>query len=126
MNPYEPANPGYDWHPPPIDKRHSGLGIASFIVSIMVGLIMFCLIALISILTASSDYELKEDSHEAIAIGLGIFGLLFIDLIAVALGIAGLCQPNRQKVFAILGLLFSFGVAAGTIGLMAIGLSMKK
>jgi hypothetical protein len=126
LNPYEPASPAYEWRATPIERKHSGLGIASFVMSILVGLGMFCLIAWIAVLAASSGQTLKEDSSQAIAIGLGIFAFLFLDLIAFLLGIVGLCQPNRQKVFAILGLLFSFTVAAGMIGLIAVGLSMKK
>ena len=41
-----------------------------------------------------------------------------------ALGIGGLLQANRQKVFAVLGTLFSFLIAAGTGSLVAIGLAM--
>jgi hypothetical protein len=126
MNPYESANPDYVWQATLVERRHSGLGIASFAFSILVGILMLCLFAMAGFLAATAGDDFKEDSKEAIAIGLAGFGIMFLDFVAFALGIAGLFQPNRQKMFAILGAIFSFGVAAATIGLVALGLSTKK
>jgi len=60
----------------------------------------------------------------AIAVGLAIIALLVLDLVAVALGVVGLCQANRRKLFAALGLAFSLAIALGTAGLIAIGIAM--
>ncbi len=125
INPYESAQPGHPWHVPPIEKKHSGPGIASFVLSILVGLLIFGMFIVAGVLAASQGRALREDSMEAIAVGLAVIGLIFLDFVALALGIAGLCQSNRQKVFAALGTLFSFAIAAGTIGLIAVGMAMK-
>jgi hypothetical protein len=45
-------------------------------------------------------------------------------LVGGALGIAGLTQYRRKKVFAILGLVFNAGVILGVITIVAIGLLM--
>lgn len=107
-----------------VDLKHSGLGIASFVLSILVGLSIFASLVAAVIAAESGGAEFSDDSGASMILGLAVMGLLLLDLLALALGIGGLLQANRQKVFAILGTLFSFLIAAGTGSLVAIGLAM--
>ena len=55
-------------------------------------------------------------------LGLFIIAFLLLALIALGLGIGGLVQKERKKVFAILGIVFSALTILGTLSLMVIGL----
>lgn len=102
-------------------QKHSGIGIASFITSIIVGILMFLLVIVAGVMETSTPGGMDEKSAGAIIVGLGIFGLLFLDLVALGLGIGGLCQKERKKIMAILGTVFSVVILLGTLGLMVIG-----
>ncbi len=104
--------------------KHSKLGIASFIMSIVIGILVLATIATAGVMQVSTPGGMDENAPETILIGLAIIGLLGLDLVAIALGFAGIFQKDCKKVFAILGLIFSMGVIIGTIGLMIIGNSM--
>ncbi|GAA0133590.1 hypothetical protein YSY43_04300 [Paenibacillus sp. YSY-4.3] len=93
--------------------KHSGLGIASFIMSIiaLLGyfLSFFLIIAAIGQALDNPAYieEALTDSSAAILIIVTIFGAGIINLIALILGIVGLVLKNRKKVFAIIGTVLS-------------------
>jgi hypothetical protein len=104
--------------------KHSGLGIASFIMSILVGLLLFVMFAIAGIMEASRPEGIDETSASAVVLGLFILGFLALAVVAFGLGIAGLCQKERKKVFAILGTIFSAVTVLGTILLLLIGSTM--
>ena len=52
---------------------------------------------------------------EAIMVGGAIVGLLIADFVALGLGIGGLFQKERKKIFAILGTVFSSAVIVVTV-----------
>jgi hypothetical protein len=101
--------------------RHSGFGIASFLIAVGAGLLEFALVAAAAVLEASTPGGIDEDSPVAILLGLGIFGGLCIALVGIGLGVAGLCQQNRSKVFAVLGVVFGSAVLLGVLLLLVIG-----
>lgn len=105
--------------------RHSGLGITSFIVAILVGLIEVGIIGAASIAEVKNPGVLNEESQWAMAAGLGMCGGILLALVGAGLGIAGLMQSQRYKVFAILGLVFNSAIILGMIGLIALGLAIK-
>jgi hypothetical protein len=87
--------------------KHSGYGIASFVISIAVGVLYVSILGLIIIL-AVIDPELTQ-SRPAI---LHIFTVMVMagflgNIVGAVLGISGLCQKNRKRLFAILGLVFN-------------------
>lgn len=91
------------------DKGHSGLGIASFIISILAFFVVILFFAI--------------DASETTA-GAGICGAAFANLVGIGLGIAGVAQGDRKKVFAILGLVFNVLAILGVVGLMLIGIAV--
>lgn len=101
-------------HHPPVSK-HSGLGIASFIISLVA---IILIIVGISIITSTSAdipdtqdpdilaeeiQQIVEDYPEiAIAFLIGIFGF-FVMFIGAILGIISLFNKQRKKLYPILG-----------------------
>ncbi|EMI17399.1 putative membrane protein [Rhodopirellula maiorica SM1] len=108
----------------PQGKKQSGFGIASFIMSILVGIGAFTIILVAGYMEASSPEGINEESPIAIIVGLCIFAVIGLNLLGIGLGVAGLCQPNRSRIFAILGLVFNGMVIMGIIGIMALGVAM--
>ncbi len=101
--------------------KHSGLGIASFIVSLMVGAVEFLVIMAAGIIEATTPGGMDEQSMAAIVVGLFILGGLMANMAGVGLGIAGLVQRDRKKVFSTLGLVFNGTAILGIVMLMVIG-----
>jgi hypothetical protein len=106
-------------------QRHSGLGIASFVLSVGVGLLLFCTFAVAGVMQNSAPGGMNEKAPAVILIGLAIIGLVLLDVIAFGLGIAGFFQRNRSKVFAILGTIFSSLVILATVLLIVAGTMMR-
>ncbi len=128
QNPYQPPFGAFAEKPMPFAPpapRHSGLGIASFVMSLFCGIVMFALIGVATYLAASMQDEFTDESPQAIMVGLGIIGGLGLAVIGLGLGIAGVVQPNRNKLFAILGLIFNFLVLVSVCGIMALGLAVS-
>jgi hypothetical protein len=108
-----------------MEPRHSGIGIASFILSLMVGFLIFLTIISAGVMAAVAPQGVVQEEAPAwVVLGLVLLALMFADLVALGLGIAGLCQNNRKKVFAILGIVFSSVAVGGTILLAIIGNAM--
>lgn len=105
-------------------EKHSGLGIASFISSIVAGILIFILIVIAGVMEVSTPGGVDEKSAEAVIVGLFIFAFLFLCLVALGLGIAGLIQKDRKKLFAVLGAIFSTVTLTGTISIILIGSAM--
>jgi hypothetical protein len=103
-------------------QKHSRLGLTSFGISIAVGLLMAVVFVLSSVLSASSHRQGHIGYPGQTLVGFAIIFLLFADLPAVGLGIAAVMQPRRNRLFGILGLIFSSATILGTIGLIIIGL----
>ena len=80
-----------------MERKHSGLGIASFITNIVV-------IFTIALLVIGSNLDGAIISQIPLSI---YFVFPFVSLVALMLGIGGLIQKDRKKIFAILGTVFS-------------------
>lgn len=103
------------------EKKHSGFGIASFIMSLVTGFLMFVVIGIAGYLEMSTEGGLNEESPQAVLVGLGLLGTGLLVLLGFGFGIAGSFQSDRKKVFAILGVVINVVIIAGTLGLMIIG-----
>jgi hypothetical protein len=104
-----------------MQHRHSGLGIASFILSLAGGVLLFLLIVVAGYAEMSTPGGLDESAPSTMLLGLAILGAGVLEVVAVALGIAGLLQRDRRTLFAILGLVCAVGTLLGTAGLMVLG-----
>ena len=108
-----------------MEQKHSGFGIASFVISIVSGLSLFLFFVIAALMDASAPNGIDEESAAAMVLGFFVLGFLFLAFVALGLGIAGLVQIDRKKVFAVLGTMFSALVLLCTLGLISIGLAME-
>lgn len=105
-------------------KKNSGLGIASFILSILAGLSIFAVLVIAGVIETANPGGMSEDSVEAVILGLLILGLLFASVVALGLGIAGLFQNDRNKIFAILGTIFASLSSLCTVSVILVGIAL--
>ena len=110
----------------PIKQKNSGFGVASFIMSIVIGLLILVLFAVAGVISASTPGGMDKQSVQAVIIGLSILVLLFLALVAMVLGIVGLLQKERKKLFAILGTIFSSLTLIVAVGVMILGLVVSR
>ncbi|MDF9827280.1 hypothetical protein M2103_001990 [Ereboglobus sp. PH5-5] len=109
--------------PAPASRQsHSGLGIASFVLSIISGMALFCVVLAAGVIESSTPGGMDESSPQAMVVGLFLFAFMGLALLAAGLGVGGLCQKNRRKIFAILGVAFSGAAIVLVMGLMIFGL----
>lgn len=89
------------------DFKHSGPGIASFVISLItivgyIGLFLFIVVNATSMVT--EDGSLTDDSSQAIMLlGLSVLTLAALNVIGVVVGIIGLSLRQRRKVLGIIG-----------------------
>ena len=76
-------------------QRHSRIGIASFVTSIAVGSVLLVTLIIAMVMVASSPGGINSRSLVVAVLGLSMIACLFGNLIALGLGIAGLCQRDR-------------------------------
>jgi hypothetical protein len=105
----------------PTILRHSGLGIASFMISmVIIGLVLFLVFLAAILAIISPDLaELNSMLTRLLAAFLMIASLA--NLVGLVLGIAGMKQIGRKKMYPILGLVFNLMFIAGMIVIMIIG-----
>jgi hypothetical protein len=106
------------------EQKHSGLGIASFITSIIAGILIFLLLLIAGVMETSTPGGIDEDSASAVIIGLFLLALLGAAFVALCLGIGGLIQKERKKIFAILGTAIAAVTTLGTIFIIILGLAL--
>lgn len=99
--------------------KHSGIGIASFVVSLVTGIALFVMFAIIIAAQVQNPDSFKDDSAQTMILGLFVISIGFLDLIALGLGIGGLFHKKTKKIFAILGVILS-GIILITFGLFMI------
>lgn len=99
---------------------HSGLGIASFIISLAAGFTLLVLFGVAGVLE-SQHGGLDEESAAAIVLGLVMVIAVLAQLLALGLGIAGMVQTERNKLFGVLGTVFSTTGLLGCLLLLLFG-----
>jgi hypothetical protein len=102
----------------PADLPHSGYGIASFAISLGCALVVFLAVVFAGIIGAVNGGSPGRNSPITAIIGLMIifFGLGYV--VGLALGIAGVMNKHRKKIFAVLGIVLNilgFSLLAGLI-----------
>lgn len=108
--------------PPAPAPRHSGLGIASFVLASIGFVGMFATFAVAGALRASG-VPTEADDPATILVGLAVILMGLVSLIAVGLGFGGLFQTGRRKLFASLGLGIAVFTVLSTAGLIILGMS---
>ena len=91
----------------------SRIGIASFVISIPAGVLTLVLFVISGVMSVDN-----------VMLGFGLIGLSIANLVALGLGIAGLFQKERKRIFAILGTVFSSAVIVVTVALVIFGIAI--
>lgn len=104
-----------------MELKHSGLGISSFVISLVSVVIMFVLFVFSALMYAESGGAMDETAPQVVMLGLFIIITLLLSVVGLGLGIGGLFQKERRKLFAILGSCFSGSLIVITIGVMILG-----
>jgi hypothetical protein len=103
--------------------RHSGFGIVSLIISILVGVYSLCPLAVAGIVEVNTTGGMSRESWVVAVIGLFLILGLGMSLLGIELGIVGLIQRDRKKVSPVLGLVFNLAAAVVLVGIMVIGVT---
>jgi hypothetical protein len=98
--------------------RHKGLGIASFVIAIVVLVLVFLLFLVAGVMKSSGAATPTANA----VIGSLIFLLWLIDVVGVAIGIAGAMDRTAKKTFPVLGIVIGGAVLLLSIILIVIGL----
>ena len=101
--------------------KHSSLGIASFVLSLVTGLAMAVVVTVAGVLESTTPGGMAESSFSAVIIGLFVIFLLGGTLLALGFGIAGCRQKDRKRILAVLGTVFASFTILVTIALIVIG-----
>lgn len=118
----------FDRYPPPpppvpLLVAHSGIGIASFVLGVIALFCLFGVVITAGVLQTSTPGGVPEDSPLSFVVGSLVLLFMLLALLALCLGIAGLVQRNRRKLFAVLGLALSVLSLVSTAGLIFLGLA---
>jgi len=98
-------------------RRHNGLGIASFILSLAVFFVLFIGMGAGMIVQASG----RATQPVFVMVGLFIVLAGLLAVIGIGLGIAGLLDPESKKAFPALGVILSGGLVLLTTTLIILG-----
>jgi len=101
---------------------HSGLGIVSLAIAVVVGLAEIVLLVIAGILESQTPGGVDENSPEAMILGLLLIGGMVMSLVGGVLAVVALVQGGRNKIFPILGLALNGMIIVGMIGIITIGL----
>lgn len=107
-----------------MERKQSGFGVASFVLSIIVAFLVFMTVGAAGIVGATSTGGLQPKSVAVMVLALCLMGAFLLDFLALALGFAGLCQSDRKKSFAALGTGFSCVLFLGTLAIILLNLDL--
>ena len=99
-------------------EQHSGLGITSFILGMLSACLMVACFLVAGVLESQPG---GIQDQAATLVGSGMIFVFFLCFVAAALGVAGLFQDNRKRVFAGLGLALSVVTVGGSFALLLLG-----
>lgn len=105
-----------------VAAKHSGIGIASFIISVLSLTALIAVFVIIAIAVTSGGF--KKGSIEMGA-GLALVLTWLLTLIGLGLGIAGALVKNTKKVFSVLGIVFSASTIIISVAVVVLGLVVK-
>jgi hypothetical protein len=97
--------------PPPSVRKHSPLGIASFVLSILSAAMICAFITYAYILGSNSTSTVSMGASAVVWVFICAISLA--SLVGLGLGIAAVVQPGQSKVFGILGLVFNALILIG-------------
>jgi membrane-associated HD superfamily phosphohydrolase len=103
------------------EPKHSGVGITSFVLSLLSGFGMVVLCGVAVYMAMKAPGGMADDDPMVILLGLAVIGLGMTQVFAFILGAVALFQPNRKRIFAVLGTIFSLLAMLSVVGLIILG-----
>lgn len=104
-------------------QGQSRMGILSLALAIISAVCLFLLTLVAGVLEAASQPAgLDENSPVAVVLGLCLLGFMGLDLVAIALGIAGIIQRTRHRLLAMIGIIIAMATEIIMASLIAVGL----
>lgn len=119
------------------ENRHSRMGIASFVISILVVVAILALVVGAPLVLSSTDaldpqsfdpadpqsIDLSNPAIIALqVIGLGFIVGVLLSFVGFGLGVAGLIQRRRKRLFAIVGAVLNGLVILGVVVLILLAI----
>lgn len=101
--------------------KSSGLGIASFVIALLAGSIVFSIVIYGIVMEVRAPGWIDEETPDEMILALLVFGSLALSCVGLVLGITGLVQIGRSKVFPVLGVGFNAIIILGVIGVIVLG-----
>ena len=118
---------------PARENAQSRMGVASFVIAILATVVLVALFVVGGFVAASAfenvdpqtlDPERVQNSPAFAGlalIGIGVFGCLVLYIVGLGLGVAGLIQRTRKRLFAALGTALNGLFLAAMFVLFALG-----
>jgi hypothetical protein len=107
------------------EAAHSKVGIASFVMGLLVGLGELVLVVIAGVMETSTPGGMDDKDPKVAILGLLLLGGLFLALVGAILGVVGLFEKNRKRLFAVLGLIFNGLILGLVVLLLIVGLAMQ-
>ncbi|MBA4029955.1 MAG: hypothetical protein C0478_03535 [Planctomyces sp.] len=108
-----------------MSNRHSIFGVISFLMGLGCGAVILACVGYSTYLEMTTPGGIDEEAPEVILIGLAMLGFMGLSILGGAIGLVGLFESERNKLFAILGTLTCAAVFLAPLALIIIGLAMK-
>ena len=102
-------------------QRHSGLGVASFVIAIVGFVAVLILFGYAGYVEVTTEGGMDEDSAVAFVIGFCFLATGVAILVGLVLGLTGLFQKKRKRIFAALGLGINVIVLLVSAGVLWLG-----
>jgi uncharacterized membrane protein len=112
--------PGYGGVPP-----QSGVGVASFVLSLIAGVIVLIAFAVIMSVVAKGRGTFDEDAPEVMTGGCGILASGIMALVGAILGLIGVNQADRRRGYAVAGLVINLILVLFLGVVMALGVASR-
>jgi hypothetical protein len=109
---------------PAVEQRHSVLGIVALCLAVCGALGLFALISVAVLADAfgkAGESLIADDSAGEALLGLGLFGAVGLELLALGVSFGALFEKERKRVLAIVAMAISFMSLAGSGLLILIG-----
>ena len=121
------------------ENKHSRMGIASFVISILVVLAILALVVGGPLLISSSEsfdpqsfdpanpqsVDLSNPTLIALQVlGLGFIAGVLLSFVGLGLGVAGMVQRRRKRLFAVIGAVLNGLVVLGVIALVVLSIAL--
>ncbi len=101
--------------------KHSGWGIVSFIISLIIGISMLSsFIFTVRVIYFNPGVDEQTVIHAAVRFMFLNIAWIIFDIVPIGLGIIGLFQKEKEKIFSILGIVISLTTIFGIIILIMV------